>query len=351
MTTRWIAPLLGLAVLAGACGSDGDDRGDTLAALAEVEIVPAYEQFAVDAATLHAATETFCGAPGELTLGDAQAALITARASWKATEAMWVGPVMDRRSFAFIDWRTAPDQIESLLANEELAVDPDLVRNRIGSDQRGLGAAEYLLFGDDALDRLAQDDRRCTFAVSLTAVMDDEATGIIDAWKAGEGETPPFTEDFPVASGRHLDALVNDQLILLRKMVQAELGTALGLTELDTGADALVEGPAEVGRLDLETRLDGVRAVLIGSGREPAGLAPVLSDGLVERLQEALGAAGDAMSAVPPGPLRQTLVDDPDALAALRDALGTVREIVATEVVSELGVAVGFSDADGDSGG
>ncbi|MEM8705111.1 MAG: imelysin family protein [Actinomycetota bacterium] len=337
-----------LALIAVACGSSGPDRADTLAALADEHVVPAYAAFAADAAVLRDTTEALCASPSDATLATAQDAMIAARASWKVTEAMWVGPVMDRRSFTLIDWRTSTDQIESLIANLDLTIDPELLAKSIGSDQRGLGALEYLLFTEPVLAAL-ENDRRCAYASGLAVVIDDEAQGIVEAWVDGQDGEPPFTESFPVENNRHLDALVNDQLIMLRKMASAELGGALGFMPTEPGAEALIEGPAGIGRTDFVQRLAGLRASLIGVG--DGGLAPNLSDGLVERLTTALDASEDALAAVPDGPIRVTFDADPDALSSLRDALDEVRGLVATEVVSELGVAVGFSDADGDSGG
>ncbi|MEM8705181.1 MAG: imelysin family protein [Actinomycetota bacterium] len=337
-----------VALLAASCGSGGPDRADTLAALADEHVVPAYVAFAADASSLRDATDALCAQPSEATLATARDAMIEARASWKATEAMWVGPVMDRRSFTLIDWRTSTDQIESLIANTDLTIDPDLLAKSIGSDQRGLGALEYLLFTEPTLAAL-DDDRRCAYVSGLAVVMDDEAQGIVDTWTVGLDGEAPFTEVFPVENNRHLDALVNDQLIMLRKMASAELGGALGFMSSEPGPQALIEGPAGIGRTDLVQRLAGLRVSLIGDG--DGGVGPNLSDGLVERLTTSLDAADAALAAVADGPLRATFDDDPASLSSLRDVLDELRGIIATEVVSELGVAVGFSDADGDSGG
>ena len=59
----------------------------------------------------------------------------------------------------------------------------------------------------------------------------------------------------------------------------------------------------------------------------------------------------DAMAAVDAveDPLRAAVVDRPAQVRAVYDRLMDLRRAINTEVVSLLGVAVGFSDTDGDS--
>ena len=44
-----------------------------------------------------------------------------------------------------------------------------------------------------------------------------------------------------------------------------------------------------------------------------------------------------------------TAFDDPDSIAAAQQAVAALKVLLATEVASELGVTMSFSDADGDS--
>ena len=82
-------------------------------------------------------------------LRDARDALVDARAVWSYSEPMWVGPVMERRSWAVIDWPIVTDEIEELIADTSIELDNERLSRRIGADQRGLGAVEYIL-GDPA---------------------------------------------------------------------------------------------------------------------------------------------------------------------------------------------------------
>ena len=143
---------------------------------------------------------------------------------------------------------------------------------------------------------------------------------------------------------------MNDSLFLLEAITDLELGAAIGAMDREPDPEAIDEGAAAAGVEDLTARLDGVRAVLVGNEAGGEGLAPLLGDGIAGRLRDQLSAARAAVGAVDP-PLRTASAESPAAVAAARDAIKAVQITVATEVVSHLGVTIGFSDADGDSAG
>lgn len=354
-----LTAVIGCLMLATACGSGGPDRTSVLADLANEAIIPAYEQFDAAASDLQAAAERLCDAPGGAALTDARRALAEARGAWSHSEAMWVGPVMDRRSWAVVRWPIAVDEIEELIADTSLVLDHDRLANRIGADQRGLGAVEHVLHTGaggsaatsdrDVLEAL-DGSRRCDYLRALTGVITEEAsllaTGWTERWDGGQ----PYRDQFISPDGDGLDTVVNDSLFLLEAITDLELGAAIGTMDREPDPAAIDEGPAAAGVEDLTARLDGVRAVLVGNEAGEEGLAPLLGDDIAGRLRDQLSAARAAVGAVDP-PLRTAVAESPESVAAARDAIKAVQITVATEVVSHLGVTVGFSDADGDSAG
>ena len=346
-------------VLAAACGGGGPDRPSVLADLANEAIIPAYQQFDAAAADLHAATERLCDGPSAAALTDARRALAEARGAWSYSEAMWVGPVMDRRSWAVVRWPIAVDEIEELIADTSLVLDHDRIANRIGADQRGLGAVEHVLYTgtegatagseSDVLEAL-DGSRRCDYLRALTGVVTKEASLLADGWTESWDSTEPYRDEFSSPDGDGLDAVVNDALFLLEAITDLELGAAIGRMDREPDPEAIDEGPAAAGVEDLTARLDGVRAVLVGDEAGKSGLAPLLGEDIAGRLRDQLSVARAAAGDVAP-PLRTAAVESPESVAAARDAIKVVQITVATEVVSHLGVTVGFSDADGDSAG
>ena len=112
---------------------------------------------------------------------------------------------------------------------------------------------------------------------------------------------------------------------------------------------------AQDGRVPVEgTVIDSSGRVLIGADvflRDlDSGLDVLLTEDLAGRLSSQMTAALEAVGNIEP-PLRRAVIETPDVVAAARDAVKAVQISVATEVIAQLGVALGFSDADGDSSG
>lgn len=338
-TGRSALVVAAVACVAMACGGpEPPSRPEVLTALADEFIVPGYEEASSALGRLDTVTRQLCSAPDEARLAEARVALADARRAWKGIEAAWVGPVMDRRSWALVDWPANSEEIHELI--EDLSVptiDAAYIKDYVGADQRGLGAAELLLGGD--VDSLP--GRPCDYLRSAVVVADDEIGAVLALWTGGDAVEQLLADG--------VDPLVNDALFLTRKMSDMELGGALGTRSGTPDPEAIVEGPRGLGTQDGLARLAGLRAVLLGSDGA-GGLAPLLSDELVERLDADLAAAAAAWSAIP-APLRAAAVARSDLVEAAHAATKQLQITISTEVVSQLGVAVGFSDLDGDSGG
>ena len=340
------------AVLLAACSGGTPSRSSVLGDLADEAIVPAYQQFHSDAAGLETALTGLCASLDAASLTEAREALAAVRRSWGHAEAMWVGPVMERRSWGFVRWPVADDEIEDLIADTSIELDYERLSSRIGADQRGLGAVEYILGADNsALDALG-DPRRCGYVIRVAQVIANEGDRLLEDWTVSWDQGEPYREVFADADNGDLDRVVNDALFLLEEVADLELGRALGLVGSEVDTEAIEEGPAEAGVDDLRHRLTGLRLVLVGAGESRAGLSPLLGDGLSERLEAQLDAALGAVDAIEP-PLRQaaTRPGTREVVIAAREAIKTVQITVGTEVVSRLGVVIGFSDADGDMSG
>ncbi len=340
--------VLGLAGLALPGCANAPDRSAVLDDLVSTVIVPAYSDFAEATTTLVAATGAHCDTPAEQALPELEEAVADAVLAWSRTEAVWLGPVMDRRSWAAIDWPVDQDEIDALLVDPDAPLDVDQLAKRVGADQRGLRSMEYLLGEPSQIAIAAGDDRRCRYLLSVAEVIDDESQALLAAWTTTTDAGPAYRSGFG-DDLTHLDELVNDAVFLTRAIDDGELGPALGvMTEAD--ARALVDGPLDLGRDRLLARIDGLTAALVGQDADsPGGLAPLLDDALVGRLRQQLSTARSGLVELDE-PLRFVLDDNPESLESIRSAMETLDVVLSTELVAALGVTVGFSDADGDSG-
>lgn len=405
--------------LSAGCGGGSVSRAGVLAALADEAIIPAYTRMAGSAAGLQRSAEALCdgiagsgadtggGAGAEGRLDDARAALADTLSAWSASEAMWVGPTMERRSWAVIDWPVDRLEIEELVSDGE-PIDADRLTQRIGADQRGLRAVQYILHSvpgagaesgalsvgpeagasaaaesgasavagagvpdpaaaaDTARDGRVlaslRDPRRCDYLTGITAAISAEAEALrldwIESWEGG----PAYREVLAASgdSSEAIDRLVNDSLFLLEAIADRELGAAVGMMDDPSAAAADGMGGREksvaLSVTDMRDHFGGLRSVLVGAGPGAGGgdagqgLGPLLGAELAERLGGLIDAADAALGDLPEW-LPSAVEHSPDAVRRARDAVKAVQVAVATEVVSRLGVAVGFSDADGDSSG
>ena len=348
-----------LAVLLVGCGSDAPNEQEVLISLTESVIVPGYEAAAAATTELRNALETLCAQPSEDALANAQQEWRDARAPWKRTEATWFGPVMDRRSVGLMDWpEIEPDRIEAMLAANPATREDD-VRDGLASTQRGFGAVEYLLFQSDALDLLSdRSSGRCEYLVVLGRVIESEANGVAKAWAQGGKGFPAYSEYFTGRSNVSLltsaatAEVVRTQVFLIRTLVDMRLAPALGLREGGPDLSVIPGGDGRNALSDLRNEVLGMRDMYLGAdGPNSLGISDIvrgLSGDTDERMREHFAAALAAMDAVTL-PLRTSVAERPERVRAVHDRLADLQRTLNTEVVSLLGVSVGFSDTDGDS--
>ena len=132
-----------------------------------------------------------------------------------------------------------------------------------------------------------------------------------------------------------------------------QLGVALGVTKPEADPSVIPEGNAGAGVDDLEQNLRGIQDTYLGDadGLGISDLIAQLSEDADQRMRDALSDAINAIDALKSTgqSLNDLLQTDPDAVAEARDAIKAVQIVLNTEVVSLLGVTIGFSDNDGDS--
>lgn len=346
MRIKHISTLFASCVLVAtlsACGDNTPSRVEVMTELTDKQIIPSYQSFTRAANESATAVEHFCKTPNDKSGVINKVA--EARLAWRSTQTFWAGPVMTRRSQSFIDYQPKPDDIQAILNKSEFSnLDTDTIR-RIGSDERGFGAIDYLL--SNSAD---SDSRRCQYAASAARVIADEAVNIEREWTTA-GDKPAYRDTFTGKSNddvaMHIDTLVNDNIYVVNGMSDQELGRALGTARKKADPTVIVEGSTGDGVKLMRARLNGVKASMVGND-EQQGLSPLLGKDLANRLRDSIEAADQALLAID-GSLLAALNNDRDDVTAAKAKLEEVRRIIATEVVSRLGVTVGFSDSDGDS--
>lgn len=332
-------------------------RGAVLQSLTARVIRPGYAAAANAAAALHQSAQSLCAAPSPAALAAAQEAWRAARQAWLRTESYRFGPAMERRSASLVDWHPIDqDEIGALLAGGE-RMTGERVREYLPATQRGLGAAEHLLFGPGRAALAGGGPgapARCAYLTALTAVAQAETAGILADWQ-GDGANPGYAGfyDGTAASSlldREAEAVAVRALVFqVRAIANMRLAPALGLDGLADAA-AIPAGAADNSRADLLSQLDGI-AALYGGADGGLGLSHrvrALSADTDARMLAAIDASSAAVRGLD-GSLTARLETAPATVQAVYDRLKEMQRILNTEIVSLLGVSVGFADTDGDS--
>lgn len=320
MTGRIVSSAIVLSlVLVGplaiaACGDDPPPRAEVLTTLADDIVVPAFEAFAARAGDLVGEVEAVCGGD-EAAISAAVDGVERTREQWLSTQAMWTGPVMERRSPAVVDWPVRTADIEALVERSAPGdITAEVVGNSVGADTRGLTAMRWVLTADDVAERL-EDPRWCDYLAASSMVIAAEADVVAADWTESWDGGPPYRARIG-ADDEWLGMLVNDAIFLVHALTEPvrEEGD---VAPVDVAADRAAQ-------------LDGVAAVV-------DELSPLLDDDLSERLGGEVETAATAFAG--------------GDVEAGRAAAAEVEATLATEVASRLDVTIGFSDADGDSAG
>ena len=354
-----LLPIVGvlLLALAGCSSDDAPSDRDVLISLTDEVVFPAYESLARDMTQLDRDVNALCNAPDEASLKTARQSWRNARASRMRSEAMWFGPVMDRRSIRLLDWSpTDVDGIDEMLV-EGRVLSVDEVREVLASNLRGFGAIEYVLFGSGAFANPNAPESQCRYLAAMTKVARGETDAILSEWLNATERRPPYKDFFSdrassaILPRSAVAEVVRTQVFLIRDAVDMRLATAMGLRGDAPDLSAVPGTAADNGLQDLRNEILGMQAIYEGKGEDGLGISDLvraLSVDTDRRLLDQFVAAISAIDAVE-GSLRAAITDRPDQVRSVHESLQNVQITISTEVVSLLGVSVGFTDTDGDS--
>ena len=344
--------LVGAALVLAACSNDVTRR-DVTASLTELVIVPRNEAAADSAEALSTEIRILVSDPTSARLEEAQAAWRGARSDWSRVQAYTFGPVMELRIPSLVDWWPIDEaKIQQALTRPTISAED--VRETFAADQRGFSALEHLLFSDNVLGRLASgDDAYGQYLTALADVIADAIRQASDDWSGAYGEAFSGSGNLAISENLAIADLVRVPVFLTETIGDMQLGVALGITKAEADPTVIPEGHAGVGIDDLEQNIRGIQDTYLGSsdGLGLSDLVAQLSEGTDQRMRDALSQAIDTIASLKSGgqSLNELVATDPDSVAQARDAIKALQVILTTEIVSLLGVTIGFSDNDGDS--
>ena len=345
---------IGAALLLAGCSSDVTRR-DVAASLTEQVIIPRYEAAAASSEAMNERVRILVSDPTAGRLEAARDAWREARSDWSRLQAYTFGPVTERRIASLVDWWPIDEmRIHAALARTTISA-PD-VHETFAANQRGFSALEYLLFaeGDSLLGRLQSgDDAYGEYLTALATVIADAVQEASDDWSQEYGAVFSGSGDRAISENLAIADLVRVPVFLTETIGDMQLGVALGITKPEADPSVIPGGNANAALNDLERNIRGIHDTYLGTaeGLGISDLVAQLSEDADQRMRDALSDAIKEVEALKRRghPLKQLVQSDPDAVAQVRDAIKSVQIVLNTEIVSLLGVTIGFSDNDGDS--
>lgn len=158
-------------------------------------IRPGYRDFHASAGQLQASVSTLCETPSADHLAAARAAFADTVTHWGTIEIVRLGPAIEKNRFERVLYY--PDrkglglrQVQRLLAESD-----ESVTTREGLAQKsvavqGLGALEFVLYGDGEDTLLAQKNGfRCRYGAAVAASITATASELADAWESSAVRT------------------------------------------------------------------------------------------------------------------------------------------------------------------
>jgi predicted lipoprotein len=329
MLRRPLALAVTAALLLAACGDDEPSRPtatatveEGLVTIADV-IVEGYEDLDASLTELTAAIEALCASPTTEALDEARLAWLEASTAFRLTSAGGIGPATDQRLNTSLGFLARPDDIDELLASTELALFAD---------------------GSDTLTT-ADGARRCEYATSVAMIAEDAAASVLDSWTSGYQEELVDAMD----SQEALMMIVEEVSHRLTELDDQGLRTMTEAESLDELTDNRQDGPAAHRMAELRALLAGVQRIVGDDDADDPRLLGIVvgkSQDTADRLDDTLREATEAMGVLPDSVTESFGTDE---LTTAQEAVAALDVLLSTEVASQLGVTIGFSDADGDS--
>lgn len=340
------------------------DRQRVLADTAEKVIVPTYAELSTAAAKLSVDANALRDAPSEATLAAAQASWKAARLPWTESRAFLFGPAKDAGYADELDFTTDETEVETEAAGT--AEPTDAYLQSLGARKRGLQALEILLFepaGNAAvLAKLTTGDsaaHRRAYLAALAARVAVKAAELHAAWDPAKGNFVAQLRDAGAGSTTYpeqkqaVDALLNAIVFGAEDISDNRFGKPLGIRDggiIQPGS--IVSGRSGNDLAEIEAYWRGVGSAYECTRGGVTGVS--LSDAVKRESDRADGEARiaieQATSAVGTvqAPFATALTSDATDVTAAREAARKVKNILASEVASILGLTIKFNTNDGD---
>ncbi|SFN78536.1 hypothetical protein SAMN03159463_00556 [Mesorhizobium sp. NFR06] len=353
-----LALFLPLLLAAALPASAAVKASDVIGRAIDGFVRPAYASLDQHAAGLTRAMHQLCETPSEPNLEAARSAFSGTVEAWSVAEIIAFGPIkQNNRLERMLYW---PDrksiglrQVQSTLAAKDpSATDPAQLAQKSVAMQ-GLGALEYVLYGDGAETLARKDDPyRCAYGAAVAGNIEAIAGEVRDAWQnpdgfaslwANPGAKNPLYRDGTEAVAELVGVFINELEMIRDVRLKGFLGAK---PDADKPKQAIYWRSQNT-TASLAGNLSGVDLLFQASklGDALPADARWMAESIHIQLTNGVAAAKSVS-----GPIDRALADP-----ALRDRLehfaqitSSLSTLIGTRMTAEFGLTAGFSSLDGD---
>lgn len=351
-------PALALALAMSSSASASVKASDVIQRAIDGFVRPAYASLHDHADTLAKAMDMLCQAPSQDNLDAAHTEFSATVAAWSSAEIIGFGPIKENnRLERMLYW---PDrksiglkQVQAALAGKDpTATDPAQLAGKSVAMQ-GLGALEFVLYGDGAETLTGKDDPyRCAYGAAVAKNIETMAADVDAAWKKPDGFAAMWANPGPD------NALYRDGTEAVTELV------GVFINELEMVRDVRLKGflgakpDADKPRQAIYWRSQNTGLSLAGnlSGIDMLFEVSKLGDALPEDarwMAESIHIQltnGVATARSVQGPIDKALADPVEREKLDHFALITssLSGLIGTRLTAEFGLTAGFSSLDGD---
>jgi putative iron-regulated protein len=297
-------------------------------------VIPTYQQLVTKSNKLQQATTVFVQNPNDNNLKAVQSAWKDTRVPWEQSEAFAFGPAESSGYDGNLDdWPVNHTDLSALIKSNE-KLNPDYVKTKLQTTQKGFHAIEYLLFGENS-DRQASQlsERELELLQLLTTDFNKTAKELQQSWVARVNGKPAFREVFTTA-GKNTNTTYPTTKAALAEIVNGIIGCVE-----EVGEEKIGKPIASKQNFDLESRfshsslndfknnLTSARNAYLGEfngtkGQSVSDLVAQADPAVDQEIKTQLQTALDALEAVPT-PV-ETKLNDATALEKLKTAQGKI---------------------------
>lgn len=360
--------LVPVVVLAGCSNENtnpgsGYDRSAMLLNEASQVILPSYENAVTWSGHLKTATQHFTSQPDAQHLQNLRDTFALAWTAWKQAEFITTGPSESIMLDKQIDtWPTNVPVIEGEISGSQVIDDAYLLAT--GTTRKGFPAVEYLIYPygtiseDSVLNRFTTSvhaQRRLDYLQAVVNVIDLQITQVYNDWSATGGN---YIQNFISLNGtdvggsatQWMNALIQGLEVVINYKIAIPLGKMSGGQVLPEKAETFRAGLSVTG---IENNLLLLKNMYTGG--TGAGFddyldfvnadynGTPLSQVITARFDEGISKAENLTA-----PVHILVNTDPASLDDLYLSLKQLLVLLKTDMSSQLGLLITFSDNDGD---